>query len=78
MSYVIGFLIVAKAKAKLYIMGELAQTALYLGAATWLIKAGDVSKVFPAYAISNFMYFSICLFGLLWFRSTFAQNKSTF
>lgn len=77
MSYVIGFLIVAKAKTKLYIMGELAQTALYLGVATWLIKAGDVSKVFPAYAISNFMYFSICLLGLLWFRSTFAQNKST-
>lgn len=77
MSYVIGFLIVAKAKTSLYIMGELAQTALYLGVATLLIKAGDVSKVFPAYAISNFMYFSICLFGLLWFRSTFAQNKST-
>ncbi|MGZ8944485.1 MAG: O-antigen translocase [Methylococcaceae bacterium] len=78
MSYVIGFLIVAKAKTKLYIMGELAQTALYLGVATWLIKAGGVSKVFPAYAISNFMYFSICLFGLLWFRSTFVKNKSVF
>ena len=75
MSYVIGFLIVAKAKTKLYIMGELAQTAFYLGVATFLIKVGGVSKVFPAYAISNFMYFCICLFGLLWFKSTISQNK---
>jgi O-antigen/teichoic acid export membrane protein len=75
MSYVIGFLIVAKAKTKLYIMGELAQTAFYLGVATWLIKVGGVSKVFPAYAISNFMYFCICLFGLLWFKNTISQNK---
>ena len=78
MSYVIGFLIVAKAKAKLYILAELAQTALYLGVATWLIKAGDVSKVFPAYAISNFLYFSICFSGLLWFRHNLAKNKSAF
>ena len=75
MSYVIGFLIVAKAKTKLYIMAELAQTAFYLGVATWLIKVGGVSKVFPAYAISNFMYFCICLFGLLWFKNTISQNK---
>lgn len=78
MSYVIGFLIVAKAKAKIYILAELAQTTLYLGVATWLIKAGDVSKVFPAYAISNFLYFSICFTGLLWFRHTLAQKKSAF
>lgn len=75
MTYVIGFLIVAKAKTKLYIMGELAQTAFYLGVSTWLIKVGGVSKVFPAYAISNFMYFCICLFGLLWFKNTISQNK---
>ena len=75
MSYVIGFLIVAKAKTKLYIMAELAQTAFYLGVATWLIKVGGVSKVFPAYAVSNFMYFCICLFGLLWFKNTISQNK---
>lgn len=75
MSYVIGFLIVAKAKTKLYIMAELAQTAFYLGVATWLIKVGGVSKVFPAYAISNFTYFCICLFGLLWFKNTISQNK---
>ena len=75
MSYVIGFLIVAKAKTKLYIMAELAQTAFYLGVATWLIKVGGVSKVFPAYAISNFIYFCICLFGLLWFKNTISQNK---
>jgi PST family polysaccharide transporter/antigen flippase len=78
MSYVIGFLIVAKAKLKLYIMAELAQSALYLGVATWFIKVGDVSKVFPAYAISNFLYFSICLAGLLWFRRSFEHNKSAF
>lgn len=77
MSYVIGFLIVAKAKTKLYIIGELMQTASYLGVATWFVKAGGVSKVFPAYAISNFIYFCICLFGLLWFRSTVVQNKSS-
>lgn len=75
MSYVIGFLIIAKAKARLYIIAELAQTALYLGVATWFIKVAGVSKVFPAYAISNFMYFCICLFGLLWFRHSFPQEK---
>lgn len=76
MSYVIGFLVVAKAKARLYILAELAQTALYLGVATWLIKAGEVSKVFPAYAISNFLYFFICFSGLLMFRRALVQNKS--
>ncbi len=68
MSYVIGFLVVAKAKASLYIMAEFAQTALYLGVAIWFIKTGHVAAVFPAYAISNFIYFSICLCGLLRFR----------
>lgn len=75
MSYVIGFLIVAKAKTRLYIIAEFTQTALYLGVATWLIKAGSVSKVFPAYAISNFLYFSICLFGLLLLRSNFWKKQ---
>lgn len=78
LAYVIGFLIVAKAKAKLYILGELIQTVLYLGVATWLIKIGGVSKVFTAYAISNFIYFCICLIGLLWFRSACTQNQSVY
>lgn len=75
MAYAIGFLMVAKAKTKLYIIGELVQTALYLGVATWLINTGDVSKVFPAYAVSNFMYFTICFLGLLWFRSASTKRK---
>jgi PST family polysaccharide transporter/antigen flippase len=78
MSYVIGFLIVAKSKARLYIIGELMQTGLYLGASIWLIKAGDVSQVFLAYAISNFMYFAIFLAGLLWFKRTMASTKVVF
>jgi len=76
MSYVIAFLIVAKAKARLYVMGELVQTGLYLGIATWFIKTGDVSKVFSAYAVSNFLYFSVCVLALLWFKRTFSENKS--
>jgi hypothetical protein len=76
MSYVIAFLVVAKARARLYVMGELIQTALYLGIATWFIKVADVSKVFSAYAVSNFLYFSVCVFALLWFKRTFSENES--
>lgn len=75
MSYVIMFLVVAKAKIKLYIAGELVQTSLYLGITAWLISLGDVSKVFPAYAISNILYFFTCFVGFCWFRSATVESK---
>lgn len=75
MSYIIGFLIVAKAKARLYILGELIQTSLYLGVATWLINVRGISAVFSAYAVSNFIYFIVCLLGLLQFRRIYLQSK---
>lgn len=78
MSYVIAFLIVAKGKASLYVICELVQTGLYLGIAIWFVKVSDVSKVFSAYAVSNFLYFSICLIGLLWFGMALEKNKSTY
>lgn len=65
LSYVIGFLVVAKAKTRLYILGELTQTTLYLGAVTLLIKWGGIQQIFPAYALSNFLYFSLCFSGLM-------------
>lgn len=77
MAYVIGFLLVAKAKGRLYIFAELIQTALYLGVTTWLVKMGEISKVFPAYALSNFMYFLICLFGLWWFQRVSTERNSS-
>lgn len=75
MAYVIGFLLVAKAKAKLYIYAEILQTAIYLGVTTWLVKVGEISKVFPAYALSNLMYFSFCVLGLWWFQRLPTKHK---
>jgi len=76
MSYVIGFLIVAKANTKVYILGEVVQTALYLGIATWFIKNGDVTRIFSAYAVSNFLYFCICFFGLFLFKNNFTSSRT--
>ncbi|HWX00138.1 O-antigen translocase [Collimonas sp.] len=70
LSYVIGFLIVAKAKTKLYILSEFIQTFFYLGVATLLMKFGNVYQVFPAYALSNFLYFLICFSGFLIYGKT--------
>ena len=64
-SYVIGFLIVAKANSTLYILGEIIQTGLYFGISIGFIQTGDVTNVFAAYALSNFLYFLVCLTGLL-------------
>ena len=64
LSYVIGFLIVAKAKSTLYILGEFVQTGLYLGLAIIAIRSGQVENVFVIYAFSNFLYFLVCLTGL--------------
>lgn len=69
MSYVICYLIVAKAKAKLYIISEIVQAILYFSLVMWFMRTTDVSMVFTAYALSNFIYFSICLFGLFWFKN---------
>lgn len=78
MSYVIGFFVVAKAKTVLYILAELAQSSLYLGVAVILIKFNDVLEVFPAYAISNFLYFLICVVGLLLYKRNINKVESLF
>lgn len=73
MSYTIAFLVVAKARARLYVISELIQTALYLGIAAWFINVRGVSQVFSAYAVSNFLYFSVCALALLWFRRKLSE-----
>jgi O-antigen/teichoic acid export membrane protein len=65
LSYTIGFLLVAKANTKLYILGELAQSVCYLGIASLLINIGGINQVFPAYAIANFIYFAFCASGFM-------------
>ena len=69
LAYIIGFLLVAKAKTTLYILGELAQTILYINITIYFIKLGSTNNVYPAYALSNFIYFLVCISGFwYWFQ----------
>ena len=65
-SYVIGFVAVAKAATKLYIVAELLQNGLFLLSAMLMLHLyGDIGAVMVAYAISYVVYFfiSVVVFG---------------
>jgi O-antigen/teichoic acid export membrane protein len=64
-SYVIGFLAVAKAASKIYVICEIVQSALYVAMFTVASHFEGGRGVFVAYALSNFSYFLLCCVGLL-------------
>jgi O-antigen/teichoic acid export membrane protein len=64
-SYVVGFLALAKAQMRLYLLAELTQYALYLGLTSLVIaQGGGLAAITQAYALSYGLYF-IVVSGLM-------------
>ncbi|CAE6811933.1 Lipid III flippase [Paraburkholderia domus] len=66
-AYVIGFLAVAKAATKLYVIGELVQSGFYVVSFLIASHLAGGRGVFIAYALSNFCYFLVCFAGLAFY-----------
>lgn len=68
MSWVIGFVVVAKAATKIYVGGEILQGAMFVGIATMLLshKPAIVSVV-SAYTSTAALYLLICICGFWYF-----------
>ncbi|KQZ76408.1 hypothetical protein ASE06_07730 [Sphingopyxis sp. Root214] len=64
-SYVVSFLVVAKAALKMHIIGELTQCVLYLGFALGAVRMGfGLQEVAQAYALTYAIYFVLTLLAL--------------
>ena len=75
MAYVIGFYLLAKARLRLYVTAELIQSSLYLTITFAFAKFGDFSSVFPAYAVTYFIYFLICILAFYLLKRSFDPDK---
>ena len=71
MSYVIGFLCVAKAAARLYIMAELLQTGLFTFFSWFALRdGGSLDDVVHGYLWTYMLYFLVTLVGLFVYSRT--------
>lgn len=75
MSYVIGFVAVAKAATRIYIAAEVLQASLFLGFIFLLSNENSLDKVFQSYLLANVCYFLICIFGFLVFMRLSIRKK---
>ncbi|TNG91874.1 lipid III flippase WzxE [Pasteurellaceae bacterium USgator11] len=62
-AYVFGYLIVAKAALKLYVLAEISQFILLLGTSYWLIPLNGAVGATQSYLITYFSYFMLCAIG---------------
>ncbi|MBE2895255.1 lipid III flippase WzxE [Pasteurellaceae bacterium NCTC 11878] len=62
-SYIFGYLIVAKAALKLYILAEITQFALLLGSAFVLIPLNGAQGATQSYMLTYVVYFILCVIG---------------
>ncbi|WGE31802.1 lipid III flippase WzxE [Actinobacillus genomosp. 2] len=60
-AYVFGYLVVAKASLKLYILAEVCQLTLLLMIGQWLIPLNGAEGAVQTYLLTYFCYFFICL-----------------
>ena len=60
-TYVFGYLLVAKAMLRVYILAEVLQAVLLLGTAAYCIPTGGALGAVQSYMISYILYFGICL-----------------
>lgn len=59
-SYVFGYLIIAKAALRFYILAEVSQFILLTGFAHWLIPAQGAAGAAQAYMATYIVYFTLC------------------
>ena len=68
-AYVYGYLVIAKASLRFYILAEISQFALLTGFAHWLIPAHGALGAAQAYMATYIVYFTLCsVVFLLWHR----------
>ncbi|QCT19348.1 lipid III flippase WzxE [Jejubacter calystegiae] len=68
-AYVFGYLIIAKASLRLYILAEISQFALLTGFSRWLIPEHGALGAAQAYMATYIVWFSLCCLGFLWWRN---------
>lgn len=68
-AYVFGYLVIAKASLRFYILAEISQFILLTAFAHWLIPAHGALGAAQAYMATYIVYFSLCCgVFLLWRR----------
>lgn len=67
-AYVFGYLIIAKASLRLYVVAELGQFALLTGFSRWLIPAHGALGAAQAYMATYIVWFSLCVCAFLIWR----------
>jgi len=68
-AYVYGYLVIAKASLRFYILAEISQFALLTGFAHWLIPTHGALGAAQAYMATYIVYFTLCsVVFLLWHR----------
>lgn len=74
-AYVIGFLAVAKAATRIYVISELVQSGLYVTLFSAMLHVAGGKGVFLAYALSNFAYLALSLVALTVYARSPQQAK---
>jgi len=68
-AYVFGYLVIAKASLRFYVLAEISQFALLTGFSRWLIPAHGALGAAQAYMATYIVYFTLCCgVFLLWRR----------
>ncbi|SFN51452.1 antigen flippase [Izhakiella capsodis] len=67
-AYVFGYLVIAKAALRLYILTEVSQFALLLGFSHWLIPLHGTRGAAQAYMATYIVYFALCVGAFLIYR----------
>lgn len=67
-SYVFGYLVIAKASLRFYILAEVSQFLLLTGFAYWLIPMNGSLGAAQAYMATYIVYFALCSCAFLVYR----------
>ena len=67
-AYVFGYLVIAKASLRFYILTEISQFALLTGFSRWLIPAHGAQGAAQAYMATYIVYFALCCSVFLLYR----------
>ena len=66
-AYVFGYLVIAKASLKLYVLAEICQLTLLVTIGHWLIPLNGAEGAVQTYLLTYFCYFLVCLLAFRWY-----------
>ncbi|MGR6981740.1 lipid III flippase WzxE [Testudinibacter sp. P27/CKL/0425] len=75
-AYIFGYLIVAKAALKLYVLAEIVQFSLLLGTSYWLIPLHGAQGATQSYMITYISYFLLCAIGFAVYQKRTAHKET--